>query len=111
MYDNEFPIVCGKINHSVLLNMMKYVDMRLLEPIDGIEIAAFLHYNEELHIFYRKDDKRISIYITNNYIMVNAEKQSTLMYEGDGEECSIKERLFGMVMDLITNTLLSDRHS
>ena len=74
-------------------------------------ISVFLHYGEELHIFYRSNDKQISVNISNNYVMLNAEKQSVLMYEGDGEECSIKERLFGMVMDLITNTLLSDRHS
>ena len=88
---------------------MKYVDIRLLEPIDGIEISTFLHYGEELHIFYRGNDREISINITNNYVMVNADKQSTLMYDGDGEELSVKERLFGMIIDLITNTLQSNK--
>ena len=111
MYDNEFPVVCNKIDHAMLLNMMKYVDIRLLEPMNGITVSIFLHYGEELHIFYRSTNKQISINITNNYIMVNADKNSTLMYDGDGEETPVKERLFDMVMDLINNTLLADKQA
>ena len=111
MYDNEFPIVCDKIDLAILSNLMKYMDIRLLESINGIEMSAFLHYGEDLNIFYKRNSKQISINITNNYVMVNAENQSILMYDGDGEETPVKERLFGIVMNLIINTLLSDKAS
>ena len=105
MYDNEFPVVCSKIDHTMLLNMMKYVDIRLLQPITNVEISTFLHYGEELHIFYRANDKQFSVNIANNYVMVNVDKQCTLMYEGDESNITVKERLFSMVMNLIADML------
>lgn len=97
----EFPVVCSKLSLDAMLNFLKSVDQRLLEPIPNIETSIFFEYECEIHIVYKYNDHEISVCITSTYVIVHEKNNATMMYYGDGEELSVKERLFATVMDIL----------
>ena len=101
-----FPIIHTKINKDVIINIIKYLDLRLLEEIPGVDTSIHIHNGCEFELRYNYDNKEISVIISSAYIMVNSSYGCTMMYENDGEEIPVRNRLFNTVMSLI-NTIIS----
>lgn len=97
----EFPIVCNKLSVDTMLNVLKSVDHRLLEPIPDIETTIFFQYECEIHIVYKYNNHEVSVCIASTYVIIHEKNNSIMMYEGDGEKLSVKERLFSTIMDIL----------
>lgn len=97
----EFPVVCSKLSVDTMLNVLKSVDYRLLEPIPDVETAIFFQYECEIHIVYKYNDHEISVCIASTYVIIHEKNNAIMMYEGDGEELSVKERLFNTIMSIL----------
>lgn len=102
--DDGLPIDINNIDIDVVTNLIKYVDIRLLSPIQDVEINISMKNGHEINISYKYNNNYIvSIYIYSAYILIYRNNTYTMMYEGDGEKLNIRERLFSMIMNILIN--------
>lgn len=97
----EFPVVCSELSVDTMLNVLKSVDYRLLEPIPDVETSIFFQYECEIHIVYRLNGREVSVAIASTYIIVHSGNESVMMYEGDGEVECVRIRLFNTIMNIL----------
>lgn len=106
---DEFPVVCRSLSVDTMRNFIKSIDQRLLEPIPDVSISISFNNECELQILYTYkgygyDDLtkyEITVCVSSTYVIIYGNNGAIMMYDGDGEELGVKERVFSTVMDIL----------